>query len=146
MTATLIHTLLRSVYYAIRYYLTRPSWLSEVASGIATVSWGLLACNIVDAEDRNWPSVDIFFRISETTAWGWLAIMIGVGQIGLCQLVDKGWSRPWMRWAAAIGASWLWGVITWSAVRIEPWPPGAGAYFGWWFVNVYLISRIFWIK
>lgn len=146
MTTSTVNHLLYRIFAAIRYYLTRPSWLSEVGSGIATTCWGILACNISDSSDKDWPSVDLFFKISETPLWGIIAISIGMCQLGLLQLFDRGWSKPWLRWVAAIAACWLWGMITCSAVNAKPWPPGSGAYFGWWFVNVYLISRIFWTR
>lgn len=126
-------------------YFTRPSWFSEVGSGIATLGWGLLAVNIETA--GMWPSVELFKEVSSTPLWGLLAILLGLIQLGAFQSIERRWMTPWLRWGAACMAAWVWGAITFSTARTTaPWTPGISAYFGWWIVNIYLMSRIFWTR
>lgn len=127
--------------HKLRIYFGRPSWFSEIGSGLATLGWGILAINVDAADD--WPSSALMFEISKSVQWGVFAIILGLGQICLFQMIDRRWPRPWLRWGAAIAASWVWATITISATSVHPWPPGIAAYFGWWIVNLYLIGRIF---
>jgi hypothetical protein len=142
MLPAVLPVVLRVLIERLRYLLSRPSWLSEVASGITTMSWGVLASDI--NSNGYWPSLQLFFEFSLSPVWGYIAIALGIGQMGLFKLIDRDWGTPWVRFGGALAVAWLWGVVTISAARDNPSsiPPGAAASFGWWFVNAYLISRI----
>lgn len=129
----------------IRLFFTRPSWLSEVMSGLATFGWGALAMN-AQPQSGEWPSVDLFLSVADSSIWGLIAITLGMGQVFAFRPIDEHWRKPWLRWGTAIMVAWIWGGITISAARIEPWAPGLAAYAGWWALNVYLIFRIFWAR
>lgn len=136
--------LLAAIIARLRHYFTRPSWFSEVGSGLATLGWGLLVLNVDNADD--WPSSTLLFQLNKSAVWGALAVILGLGQMFLFQMVDRHWQRPWLRWGTAMIVAWIWGAITISTARADPWPPSLAAYFAWWVVNVYLISRIFWSR
>lgn len=125
----------------IRHYFARPSWFSEIGSGLATLGWGLLVINTDN--EACWPSVTVLFEISKTPLWGVFAIILGVGQLFLFQIIDRRWNRPWFGACAAILVAWLWGAITIGTASAYPWPPMMSASFAWWVVNVYLSARIF---
>lgn len=137
----IVKTLFVRMVEQLRRYLSRPSWFSEIGSGIATLGWGLLALNVDSADD--WPSASLLFQLNKTPMWGLVAVFLGLGQIFLFQVVDRNWRRPWLRWTAAMLVAWIWGAITIGTATANPWPPGIAAYFGWWIVNIYLIGRIF---
>jgi hypothetical protein len=83
---------LRVLIERLRYLLSRPSWLSEVASGITTMSWGVLASDI--SNNGYWPSLQLFFEFSLSPVWGYIAIALGIGQMGLFKLIDRDWESP----------------------------------------------------
>jgi hypothetical protein len=124
----------------LRAFFTAPSFVSEPASGVATLGWGILA---FAAAGTAWPSVELFLSISDSPLWGWLALVLGAGQIIVFKAVDFRWPRPWLRCCAAAGAAWLWGGVTIGAARYWPWPPGISAYATLWGLNVYLMFRAF---
>lgn len=134
---------LRAVLHELRLFFTRPSWLSEVASGAVTFGWGVLAL-YATPRHVEWPSIDLMLQASDSSIWGVLGIVLGVGQMGVFRAIDRSWRKPWLRWSGAILVAWIWLAITISASRFGPWSPGIAAYAGWWGINVYLIFRIFW--
>jgi hypothetical protein len=129
----------------LRAFFTRPSWLSEVASGITTCLWGIFALNS-NSDIANWPSLDLFVRVADSSVWGVLAILIGVGQMLMFRVFDHSWAVPWCRLTGAVLASWMWGAVTLSAAQFVPFPPGISAYIGWWFINLYLMVRLCWTR
>lgn len=131
-------SLLRHLIERIRFYVTRPSWLSEVASGLGTTIWGVLALN---TDDRStWPSLELFVQLNgNSPVWEIMAVVFGIGQLGLFKQIDQGWNVPWLRLIAAGMIAWIWGVITIGAYPA----PGIGAFVMAWFINAYLVVRIF---
>lgn len=138
-------SVLRAVLHKLSAFFSREVLLSELGSGLATMLWGVLAL-VAAPNSVDWPSIDLFIRVGPSHLWGILGIFFGLGQLGLFRIFDQDWRRPWLRWGAAVLVAWIWGGVTVGTMRFTPWPPGWGAYFAWWMVNVYLIFRIFWIR
>lgn len=124
-----------------RMFSSEP-WLAEFGSGIAITIWGMLAI-FGSPTPTDWPSMSLMLQVSDSDLWGWLGAVLGAGQMAGFRFVDRGWDRPWLRWAAAIVIGWMWAVITISTCRITPWVPGLGAFIGMYIINVILIFRIF---
>lgn len=134
---------LRTLLQRLQAFFNREVILSELGSGLATTIWGVLAFTAAPG-GVDWPSVDLFIRVAPSHFWGAMGVFLGLGQMFLFRIIDDDWRTPWLRWIAAFFVAWIWGGVTVGAARFAPWPPGWGAYFSWWIVNVYLIFRIFW--
>lgn len=132
--------ILRAILAELRLFFTRPSWLSEVASGLTTFCWGILV--LISAQHAtDWPSLDLMLRVSNSSVWGALGIVLGIGQMGVCRSLDRNWDKPWLRWGGAMLAAWIWVAMTVSAAGFWPWPPNMAANAGFAGINVYLIFR-----
>lgn len=134
------------VLYQVKTFFKREAFLTEILSGIATLSWGVYILWATPPPDRySLPSLELLIEIINSNFWAYTAIFIGIGQIILFRIIDNNWERPWLRWIASLISGWIWALITLSILQNHPTALMAASG-TWCLANAFLIFRIFWAR
>lgn len=114
----------------------REPWWAEFWSAMTAVMWSLLSSVSMGAL-RYWPSMRVLTELGGDRFWHVAGVAMGAMQF-LFLLYDQ----RWLRWGAAIGMCWFWGVLTLGVWVATPWAPAVAVYAGWCGINLFSILRL----
>lgn len=114
----------------------REPWWAEFWSALTAVLWSLLSFASMGALGY-WPSMRVLTELGGDRFWH----VTGVA-MGTMQLLFLLWDQRWLRWGAAVGLCWFWGVLTLGVWVATPWAPAVAVYASWCGINLFSILRL----
>ena len=114
----------------------REPWWAEFWSAMTAVMWSSLSFASMGAL-QYWPSMRVLTELGGDRFWH----VAGVG-MGAMQFLFLLCDQRWLRWGAAIGMCWFWGVLTLGVWVATPWAPAVAIYAGWCGINLFSILRL----
>lgn len=114
----------------------REPWWAEFWSALTAVLWSSLSFASMGAL-RYWPSMRVLTELGGDRFWHVAGVTMGA-----MQLLFLLWDQRWLRWGAAVGLCWFWGVLTLGVWVATPWAPAVAVYAGWCGINLFSILRL----